>query len=63
MKLEAFGEWLTDHPRAARGFVLCAVAFGTWEYLRLLSMYAEFDHWLREQASDAARAASESLGG
>lgn len=63
MNLENLGQWLLEHPRAARGLGLGLVALGTVSYLRLLRNFAEFDYLLRRQASDAAQAASEALGG
>ena len=63
MNRETIGEWMLEHPKATRVLGLGLVAFGTWSYLGLLRKHVELEHVLAVARSEAARAASEALGG
>lgn len=61
--MEDLGQWMLEHPRATRCLAIGLVAISTWEYLKILWLFTDLDHLLAQHASDAARAASEALGG
>lgn len=63
MNLEDLGQWLLEHPHVTRGIAIGFVVFSTACYFGTVRNYVRLDQLLKDRASDAARAASEALGG
>lgn len=55
--------WLNDHPQAMLWAARVAVVMAAWQFVKVVRLYTLIETEVAKRYSDAARAASEALGG